>query len=126
MSKAILLLSFAWGKWNDPFGGTVAVVKTALASPASAPARAQDKESNAARELVPRLTSGVRVMEKLMLECRLELRLTVTDIPLVLFTSNLIGVYCARSLHYQFHSWYFHQIPFLLYAGGAAGNVILG
>ena len=48
------------------------------------------------------------------------------DIPLLLFTSNLIGITAARSLHYQFHSWYFHQIPFLLVMGGAWNSVILG
>lgn len=46
--------------------------------------------------------------------------------PLLLFTSNLIGIICSRSLHYQFHSWYFHQIPFLLFFGGAWNNPFLG
>ncbi|UZJ52303.1 hypothetical protein CBS101457_001623 [Exobasidium rhododendri] len=32
-----------------------------------------------------------------------------------LFTSNLIGITFSRSLHYQFYSWYAHQIPLLLY-----------
>ncbi|GMT15108.1 hypothetical protein PFISCL1PPCAC_6405, partial [Pristionchus fissidentatus] len=32
-----------------------------------------------------------------------------------LFTSNLMGIVFARSLHYQFYSWYFHQLPFLLF-----------
>jgi alpha-1,3-mannosyltransferase len=41
------------------------------------------------------------------------------DIPLVMFTANLIGMTFARSLHYQFHAWYFHQLPLLLYLGGA-------
>lgn len=37
---------------------------------------------------------------------------------MVLFTSNLIGITFARSLHYQFFSWYAHQMPFLLWASG--------
>lgn len=34
----------------------------------------------------------------------------------VIFSGNLIGILCARSLHYQFYSWYFHMLPFLLWA----------
>ncbi|EPQ25784.1 uncharacterized protein PFL1_06651 [Pseudozyma flocculosa PF-1] len=37
------------------------------------------------------------------------------DLLLLLFTANLVGIVCSRSLHYQFYSWYFHQIPFLLW-----------
>ena len=36
--------------------------------------------------------------------------------PLVLLLScNFIGVACARTLHYQFYTWYFHAIPALLW-----------
>ncbi|KAJ2449447.1 dolichyl-P-Man:Man(5)GlcNAc(2)-PP-dolichol alpha-1,3-mannosyltransferase [Coemansia sp. RSA 2424] len=33
----------------------------------------------------------------------------------VMFSANFVGVVCARSLHYQFYSWYFHTLPFLLH-----------
>lgn len=31
-----------------------------------------------------------------------------------LVISNFIGVVCAKSLHYQFYSWYAHQLPLVL------------
>ncbi|KAL7421437.1 dolichyl-P-Man:Man(5)GlcNAc(2)-PP-dolichol alpha-1,3-mannosyltransferase [Cryptotrichosporon argae] len=49
--------------------------------------------------------------------------LPVAHIPLVLFSSNLIGMAAARSLHFQFHAWYFHQLPLLLHAGAGWGDL---
>lgn len=31
------------------------------------------------------------------------------------FTGNFLGIVFARSLHYQFYSWYFFSLPFLLW-----------
>lgn len=42
-------------------------------------------------------------------------RLNPDFIVTVIFTSNIIGVVFARSLHYQFYCWYFHMLPYLLH-----------
>ncbi|XP_039142450.1 dol-P-Man:Man(5)GlcNAc(2)-PP-Dol alpha-1,3-mannosyltransferase [Dioscorea cayenensis subsp. rotundata] len=41
--------------------------------------------------------------------------LSKEHIVTVMFVGNFIGVVCARSLHYQFYSWYFYSLPFLLW-----------
>jgi len=37
----------------------------------------------------------------------------------ILFVSNFVGICCARTLHYQFYSWYFPSLPFLLWTSNA-------
>lgn len=41
--------------------------------------------------------------------------LEAEHITTVMFVGNFIGIICARSLHYQFYSWYFYSLPFLLW-----------
>ena len=36
-------------------------------------------------------------------------------VAIVILTSNFIGIVFARTLHYQFYSWYFHSLPLLLW-----------
>ncbi|KAJ2565272.1 dolichyl-P-Man:Man(5)GlcNAc(2)-PP-dolichol alpha-1,3-mannosyltransferase [Coemansia sp. RSA 1813] len=40
---------------------------------------------------------------------------TADEAIAVVFTANFVGVVCARSLHYQFYSWYAHTLPLLLH-----------
>jgi hypothetical protein len=43
-----------------------------------------------------------------------------------LFTANFVGVCFARSLHYQFYSWYFYSLPLLLHAARVPWALALG
>mmetsp|Transcript_18164 Transcript_18164/g.29484 ORF Transcript_18164/g.29484 Transcript_18164/m.29484 type:complete len:434 (+) Transcript_18164:173-1474(+) len=42
----------------------------------------------------------------------------------VLFTSNFIGIVFCRSIHYQFYSWYFHTLGYLVYT--SVDNILIG
>ena len=48
--------------------------------------------------------------------CRLCPHAAHTCSSQVLMTANFIGVVCARTLHFQFYSWYFHSMPALLWS----------
>ncbi|KAL8548626.1 hypothetical protein ACS0TY_007785 [Phlomoides rotata] len=41
--------------------------------------------------------------------------LRAEHIATTMFVGNFIGIVCARSLHYQFYSWYFYSLPYLLW-----------
>ncbi|TFY65484.1 hypothetical protein EVJ58_g1958 [Rhodofomes roseus] len=55
------------------------------------------------------ISSGLRNPMRRPERCHVTSDFTTT----VLFTSNLVGILFARSLHYQFYSWYGMQVPFV-------------
>lgn len=86
VSHLLLLICFAWFKWSRVCGE---------------------------HGLVPLIVRGLRNLNQPA--ARRAADLTPDYIVKVCFTSNLIGIICSRTLHYQFYSWYAHQIVFLVW-----------
>ncbi|KAJ2376282.1 dolichyl-P-Man:Man(5)GlcNAc(2)-PP-dolichol alpha-1,3-mannosyltransferase [Coemansia sp. RSA 2607] len=66
----------------------------------------------------PRLsasTAWVIIKEGFGAARRITCQPSASEIVTVIFTANFAGIVCARSLHYQFYSWYFHMLPYLLH-----------
>jgi len=88
-THAVLLLLFANRNWTRPRGGSVV-----------------------------KLCRSLLRMPSPHEKYKLHQRLNPTFILTTFTTCNLIGVVCARSLHYQFYSWFAWWTPYLLFKGG--------
>ncbi|XP_020109725.1 dol-P-Man:Man(5)GlcNAc(2)-PP-Dol alpha-1,3-mannosyltransferase isoform X2 [Ananas comosus] len=84
-----LLLVFAHYRWSKHEGGLINLVKSRLSNAVLESSTIQQFFSRKSRFKTP---SGE-----------------------LMFVGNFIGIVCARSLHYQFYSWYFYSLPFLLW-----------
>ncbi|KAK9907969.1 hypothetical protein WJX75_000784 [Coccomyxa subellipsoidea] len=106
-----LLLLFANYRWCRKEGGLLAVMWSAmerlvlsvrLMQRGGLRGRARDAQARIAQ------AAGQKRLPQLP-------ELAAGHILLVVFSGNFIGIVCARTLHYQFYSWYYHTIPLLLW-----------
>ncbi|KAI4301390.1 hypothetical protein L6164_034673 [Bauhinia variegata] len=100
VTHLILLISFANYRWCKHEGGLLNFLHSRYVSTklrfalffSSSPIKKSDKSSS----------SSIRILTK-------------EHIVTTMLVGNFIGILCARSLHYQFYSWYFYSLPYLLW-----------
>lgn len=109
LSKGLLALHFGglllclW-KWSEREGGVWGLIRRGLSNPMRGAALGRNRPSPT-RKLI--LASQI--------ECT-EADENDQVMAQMLFSSNLLGITFARSLHYQFYAWYAHQIVFLVWS----------
>ncbi|KAJ3679085.1 hypothetical protein LUZ60_017096 [Juncus effusus] len=88
----LILLLFAHYKWSKHEGGLLRILRNWLNDSLS------------------------KLLSFQFVSCKSKIKtLNKEHIITVMFVGNFIGIVFARSLHYQFYSWYFYSLPFLLW-----------
>ncbi|GMH27228.1 hypothetical protein Nepgr_029071 [Nepenthes gracilis] len=100
-----LLLAFAHYKWCKHEGGIVKFLRSIYAS-------MKLRISSMSSSPLQQLYTTSKALKN-------------DHIITTLFVGNFIGIVCARSLHYQFYSWYFFSLPYLLWKTSFATSVRL-
>ncbi|BDA45052.1 Dol-P-Man:Man(5)GlcNAc(2)-PP-Dol alpha-1,3-mannosyltransferase [Coccomyxa sp. Obi] len=103
-----LLLLFAHFRWCRKEGGLWAVIQSAMQRLVLS-VRLREQKAGWRSRAGPRGPAAQLQLPRLP-------QLPASHILLLVFSGNFIGIVCARTLHYQFYSWYFHTIPLLLWS----------
>lgn len=103
LGHAVTLIAFGLSRWCSNDGGAVATITRGFRKPRRPAGLVPLNADGGSWYILPPL---------------IENHHSAVDVTTILFTSNLVGILFARSLHYQFYSWYAQQIPFLIWKSG--------
>lgn len=119
--QAVILALFGWRWCWSERAGALGLVRRGFEEPL---------KGAACRKIGPRgllLSQRLAILHSTGLANIHPMPHPLTEVAAILSVSNLIGILFARSLHYQFQSWYFHQLPLLVYLGRSrlVGSILL-
>ncbi|KAF3436425.1 hypothetical protein FNV43_RR23517 [Rhamnella rubrinervis] len=98
IAHLVLLTAFAHLRWCKHEGGILKFVHTIFVSVKLKFSHASSTSSKNSHDS----QTSLKILKK-------------EYIVTTMFVGNFIGIICARSLHYQFYSWYFYSLPYLLW-----------
>ena len=97
------LLVCLW-KWSERDGGVWGLIRRGLRNPTKGAALGRGRPSPARTSFPDSIFDQGETDEDAIVMVQM------------FFSSNLLGIAFARSLHYQFYAWYAHQIVFLAWS----------